>query len=175
MKWKCATLAVVILVGIWACQDSTKKSQPEEAGAAGTANVSEQTFIAAASDSANAPSEAEADLLWQLEQQIMQQPENSELRRELGRQAIDASAGVIWTVGQGRVNPRVTNPSVAANQAEMAAKIDASRWAAYLIEWQKTDYAVPFGSLYSNLPGALVVRKKTYDSLCVVLTSVSLK
>lgn len=164
-----------IIIWIWACQDGTRKGQPEEAGTAGTASVSEQTVTATASDSARVPSEAEADSLWQLEQQIMQQPENTEFRRELGRRAIDARAGVIWTVGQGRVNPKTTNPSVAANQAEMAAKLDASRWAAYLIEWQKTDYAAPFGSLQSNLPGAAVVRKKTYDSLCVVLARVSLK
>jgi hypothetical protein len=105
----------------------------------------------------------------------MQQPENIELRRELGRRAINAGAGVIWAMGQGRVNPKATNSSVAANHAEIAAKLDASRWAAYLIEWQKSGYAAPFGSLQSNLPGATVVRKKTYDSLCVVLARISLK
>jgi hypothetical protein len=165
---------VLSFLFFWACQDGTQKSQPEEAGTAGAVGVSEQAVTTTVSDSARVPTEAEADSLWQLEQQIMQQPENIELRREFGRRALDAGAGVIWTVGQGRVNPKATNSSVAANQAEMAAKLDASRWAAYLIEWQKTNYAAPFGSLQSNVPGATVVRKKNYDSLCVILARVSL-
>ena len=172
MKWH---FAPFFIIWILACQDGSRKGQPEEAGTAGTASVSEQTVAAAVGDSARVPTEAAADSLLLLEQQIMLQPDNIELRRELGRRALDAGAGVIWTVGQGRVNPKATNPSVAANQAEMAARLDASRWAAYLLEWEKTDYTASFGSLQSNLPGVTMVRKKTYDSLCVVLARVALK
>jgi hypothetical protein len=64
---------------------------------------------------------------------------------------------------------------VALRQAEMAATLDASRWAAYLLEWRKTDYATKFGSLKASVPGATVVRKATNDSLCVVLARVPLQ
>jgi hypothetical protein len=78
-------------------------------------------------------------------------------------------------VGKGRVNPQASLPSVALSQAEMAATLDASRWAAYLLEWQKNDYTTKFGSLQASVPGATIVRKSTNDTLCMVLARVPLQ
>ncbi|MCI0692083.1 hypothetical protein L0337_08780 [candidate division KSB1 bacterium] len=169
-------LLLILLVSLtcWTCQANREKDQPQAADSIGAAKISAQAG-AVGGEVVRELSEAEADTLLQLEQQIMQQPENEALRRELGRRAIDANSGVIWAVGKGRVNPQASSPSVALSQAEMAATLDASRWAAYLLEWRKTDYATKFGSLQASVPGATVVRKATNDSLCVVLARVPLQ
>ncbi|MGH7599421.1 MAG: hypothetical protein ACREOI_23960 [bacterium] len=158
----------------WTCQANREKGQPQTVDSVGAAKISAQAGAVAGGEVVRELSEAEADTLLQLEQQIMQQPENEALRRELGRRAIDANSGVIWAVGKGRVNPQASTPSVALSQAEMAATLDANRWAAYLLEWRKTDYATKFGSLQASVPGATVVRKAANDSLCVVLAHVPL-
>ncbi|MDZ7344662.1 MAG: hypothetical protein ONA90_09140, partial [candidate division KSB1 bacterium] len=67
---------------------------------------------------------------------------------------------------------QASSPNVAQSQAEQAALLDASRWAAYLIEWRKTDYATKFGALQSSVPGVQLVRKALTDSLCIVLVQV---
>jgi hypothetical protein len=168
-------LTLLVSFASWTCQANREKGQPQAADSVGATKISEQAGAVAGGGVVREPSEAEADTLLQLEQQIMQQPENVELRRELGRRAMDINSGVIWTVGKGRVNPQASTPSVAFSQAEMAATLDASRWAAYLLEWQKTDYATKFGSLQGSVPGATVVRKVTNDSLCVALVRVPLQ
>lgn len=167
---------IILLVAFasWTCQANREKDQPHEADSIGSAKISAQAGTVGG-EVVRELSEAEADTLLQLEQQIMQQPENETLRRELGRRAIDANSGVIWAVGKGRVNPQTPTASVALSQAEMAATLDANRWAAYLLEWQKTDYATKFGSLQASVAGATVVRKATYDSLCIVLAHVPLQ
>jgi hypothetical protein len=163
--------------GFWACQDDPKQGQFANVDSTGSLNVSEETLNAgvAISQPARVPSEIEADSLLQLQQQIMQQPNEVALRRELGRRAIDANAGAIWVVGKGRVNPKASTPNAAANQAKLAAAIDAGRWAAYLIEWHKTDYATNFGEVHANIPGVKIVRESFNDSLCVVLAQAPLK
>jgi hypothetical protein len=157
----------------WTCQANREKGQPQAVDAVGVAKIPAQAGTVGG-EPVRELSEAEADTLLQLEQQIMLQPENEALRRELGRRAIDANAGVIWAVGKGRVNPQASIPSVALSQAETAATLDASRWAAYLLEWRKTDYATKFGSLQASVPGATAVRKAANDSICVVLARVPL-
>jgi hypothetical protein len=168
-------LALLAALASWTCQANRESGQPQRADSVGAAKISAQAGAVAGGEVARELSEAEADTLLQLEQQIMQQPANETLRRELGRRAIDANSGVIWVVGKGRVNPQAANPRVALSQAEMAATRDASRWAAYLLEWHKTDYATKFGSLQASVPGATVVRKAANDSLCVVLARVPLQ
>lgn len=172
MKQILLLLTALLSFWCWTCQNRADRGQPEEASSIGSANKPEEAGI---SEPARVPSEAEADTLLTLQQEIMQQPENPALRRELGRRAIDANAGVIWAVGKGQVNPQGASPSVAQKQAEQAALLDASRWAAYLIEWQKTDYATNFGKLQASVPGATIVRKAVNDSLCVVLVQVPWK
>jgi hypothetical protein len=175
MFMKYRLVLMIGLLGLGACQSDGEREQPEDAGSAGAANFSEHAGATTIDGPVREPSEAEADSLLQLEQQIIQQPENVVLRRELGRRAIDAKAAVIWTVGRGRVNPQASSLGVALSQAEMAATLDASRWTAYLIEWQKNDYATKFGSLQARVPVATVVRKSTNDSLCVVLARAPLQ
>jgi hypothetical protein len=176
MKFFSAALTI-FSCSVWACHDEPKQGQPAEGGAAGSLKVSEHTLNTgvATAQPARIPSESEADSLLQLQQQIMQQPDDVALRRELGRRAIDMSAGMIWVVGKGRVNPKASTLNTAANQARMAATLDASRWAAYLIEWQKTDYATKFGAVQAQMPNVKVVREAFHDSLCIVLAQMPLK
>jgi hypothetical protein len=172
MKRILLLLIVVFSFWEWGCQNQTDRGQPGEARQIGSANKPEE---GGPGEPARVPTEAEADTLLALQQQIMLQPENSDLRRELGRRAIDASAGIVWAMGRGKVNPQASSPGVAQSQAEQAALLDASRWAAYLIEWQKTDYATNFGKVQASVPGAKVERKMINDSLCVVLVQVPWK
>jgi hypothetical protein len=180
MKLNLSIIVAAAGLAVWSCTDDPKPAElaePADTRATGTLNVSEQTLNAgvAAGQPARVPSEGEADSLMQLQQQIMLQPENVDLRRELGQRAIDANAGVVWVVGKGRLKPNASNSNVAANQARMAATLDASRWAAYLIEWQKTDYAMNFGAIQASVPGVKVVREAVSDSLCIVLAQVPLR
>jgi len=175
MKWQHLVMPVAIATCFAACDNGAKQSQPAPAGSAGSLQVAETTPNAdsAPATTARVLTESETDSLWQLQQKIMQQPNDITLRRELGRRAIDANAGIIWAVGQGRINPKATPTNVALNQAKMAATLDAGRWAAYLLEWQKTDYAADFGKIQARIPGVKVVRESMNDSLCIVLAQVS--
>jgi hypothetical protein len=168
MMKQISLLLAALTVWGWACRNQADRGQPGEATFVGSAQQPE----GGVSESIQVPSEAASDTLLQLQRQIMQQPENAALRRELGHRAIDEQSGVIWAVGIGKVNPQASSPSVAQSQAEQAALADASRWAAYLIEWRKTDYATNFGTLQGNVPGVQLVRKAVTDSLCIVLAQV---
>lgn len=175
MKWKLLIISATLWGCFAACDNGTKQGQPAPADSAGSLQIAETTPSAdsAWTSAARVLTESETDSLWQLQQKIMLQPQDIVLRRELGRRAIDVNAGVIWTVGQGRINPKATTPNVALNQAKMAATLDAGRWAAYLLEWQKTDYAADFGKIQARVPGVKVVRESMNDSLCIVLAQVS--
>jgi len=177
MKLQLIVMPVVIVTCFTACDDGPKQGQSAQADSTGSLKVAETTLNAGVplGQSARVLTESEADSFLQLQQQIMQQPNEVALRRELGRRAIDANAGVIWVVGKGRINPKAATPNAALNQAKMAATLDAGRWAAYLLEWQKTDYAADFGKIQARVPGVKVVRESMNDSLCVVLAQVSLR
>lgn len=177
MKSNLLIILVTLLWSLWACNDSHKPEQPAETESTGSLRAPEQTPNAGMTvePAGRVPSESEADSLLQLQQQIMQQPENPILRRELGRRAIEVNAGVVWVVGKGRINPKAPTLNTALNQARQAATLDAGRWAAYLLEWHKTDYAASFGKIQANLPGLKVVREAINDSLCVVLAQAPLK
>jgi len=177
MKVKSLFFALVISYGVWACHDRAKPEQPAGANNTGMLKTAEQALQAhvMSGQPVREPSVTEVDSLSTLQQQIMQQPDNAALRRELGRRAIDAGASVVWTVGKGRINPNATPANVAINQAKMAAAIDAGRWAAYLLEWHKTDYATNYGEIQAYIPGVKIVREAFNDSLCVVLVQVPLK
>lgn len=169
----------VIVAGLTACNSGSQQGQPASGNSSGSLQMSETVSsidsAAAVASATRMLNENEVDSLWQLQQKIMQQPSDIALRRELGRRAIDAAAGIIWAVGQGRINPKTTTPNVALNQAKMAATLDASRWAAYLLEWQKTDYAADFGKIETRVPGIKVVRESTNDSLFIVLAQAQIR
>ena len=165
-------LLPTVLVGI--LLGCTKKSDRDQAQ---TAPPTENTM--AAQESAGAPmvavrvpDEAQVQELLSLEQAIIANPASDSLRRELGRRALDNSSRLIWTAGTGRVVDPTS--AVAIGNAERAAWVDGSRWAAYLIEWQRTDYRTPFGSVQAQVPGSMVERKSTSDSLCVALVKTNM-
>jgi hypothetical protein len=177
MKLLRVVITILLCTSFTACHDSPKQGQPAQADSTGSLQATETALNAGAvpGQTARVLTESEADSLLQLQQQIMQQPDAVTLRRELGRRAIDTTAGVIWVVGKGRINPKATTLNTALNQAKMAATLDAGRWAAYLREWQKTDYAADFGKIQASVPGIKVVRESMTDSLCIVLAQVSLQ
>ncbi len=110
-----------------------------------------------------------------LQDRIVQQPDEIAFRRELGEKAIHAQAGVVWTVGRARLPGGASAGAVAKSQAEVAARIDAGRWAAYLLEWRQNDYATNFGSIQAKVPGNEVVNTSCTDSTCVVLVKTLLR
>ena len=177
MKLQFIVISILLSTCFTACEDGPKQGQPAQADSTGSLQATETALNAGAvpGQPARVLTESEADSLLQLQQQIMQQPDAVTLRRALGRRAIDTTAGVIWVVGTGRINPKATTLNTALNQAKMAATLDAGRWAAYLQEWQKTDYAADFGKIQASVPGVKVIRESMTDSLCVVLAQVSLR
>lgn len=158
----------VLTLTLSACQENPRPPETETSGALAPAEGSQT------SAEARVPDEAARQALLALEEKIMQQPDDAALRRELGAQAIDAAAGVIWTIGRGKVPPGESIAAIAQNKAKQAALIDASRWAAYLLEWQKNDYATAFGTLRGEVPNSTIVNETFSDSMCVVLVKTSL-
>lgn len=168
----CRSFVLLALVMVSAgCRDTSERSQPQPSSM-------QENSMAAREDAgapmatAQVPDDAEMQAILQLQQAIVRNPDSDSLRRELGYRAIDAGARVLWTVGTGRV----TDPTsaVALGNAERAAWIDGSRWAGYLIEWQKNNFSTPFGSLQAQVPGSSVERKAMSDTLCLALVKTSL-
>jgi len=161
-------LLPVALLTLLACQNGNPPRQPEaESGGALSAQESTTSAVPV-------PDEAEAQAIWQLQEKVMQQPQEIAARRELGARAIDAAAGTLWTVGRGRIPTGESMIALAQAKARQAALMDATRWAAYLLEWQKNDYATAFGSLQGAVPNGVIVRETMTDSLCIVLVKTTL-
>lgn len=167
---KSSFLIVAASLTLSACQSGNTPREPESQSE-GAISVAEGSQTGAA---ARVPDEAARQALLALEEKIMQQPEGAALRREFGAQAIDAAAGVIWTVGRGKIPPGESIAALAQNKARQAALLDASRWAAYVLEWQKNDYATAFGALHGEVPNGIIVNETFSDSMCVVLVKTSL-
>lgn len=164
-------LSGAIILALSACQGGNTPREPESQSE-GAISVAEGSQTGAA---ARVPDEAARQALLALEEKIMRQPEDAALRREFGAQAIDAAAGVIWTIGRGKIPPGESIAAIAQNKAKQAALLDASRWAAYVLEWQKHDYATAFGALRGEVPNSTIVNETFSDSMCVVLVKTSLK
>lgn len=163
-------LLPVALLALLACQNGNPPRQPEtEPGGAISAREG-----APSTPEAPVPDEAAAQALLQLQENVMQQPQEIAARRELGARAIDGAAGTLWTVGRGKIPPGERMAAVAQSKARQAALMDASRWAAYLLEWQKNDYATAFGSLQGAVPNGSIVRETMTDSSCTVLLKTAL-
>lgn len=90
--------------------------------------------------------------------------------RELGL----VLAQQLGDVGRGKVPPGESIAALAQNKAKQAALLDASRWAAYVLEWQRNDYATAFGVLRGEVPNSTIVNETFSDSMCVVLVKTSL-
>ncbi len=163
-------LSGAIVLMLSACQGGNAPREPESQSA-GEISVAEGSQTAA---EARVPGEAARQALLDLEEKIMRQPDDAALRREFGAQAIDAAAGVIWTIGRGKIPAGESIAAIAQNKAKQAALLDASRWAAYLLEWQKNDYATAFGALRGEVPNSTIVNETFSDSMCVVLVRTSL-
>ena len=157
--------AMLFIIALLACSESADK-QPRAPETSGALNTIETTATQA---EARVPTEAEAQALLALQERLMQQPQDITLRRELGQKAIDANAGVVWSVGRAKIPATSASPNIAQSQAELAARIDASRWAAYLLAWHKNDYATNFGAIQAQVPGGEAVSKLVTDSTCVVV------
>ncbi len=165
--WAFLTLTVLIC----SCSEHTDK-HPRVPETSGTLSTNEATATQA---ELRVPTAAEVQALLARQDRIAQQPQDAALRRELGQKALDMNAGVVWSVGRAKLPSTSASSHIAQSQAELAARVDASRWAAYLIEWQRNDYATAFGSVHTNIPGGEVVSKSVTDSTCLVLLKTSLR
>lgn len=161
-------LAVCIF---FACAERAQQ-QPREPESGGALSASESTAI---QSEVRVLSEAKRQELLALQDRIVKNPEDITHRRALGEKAIEAETGVIWTVGRGKIPVSAASPHVAQSQAELAARIDAARWAAYLSEWRKNGFATPFGALNAQASGGEIVSKIMSDSICVVLLKTALQ
>lgn len=148
------------------------KQQPREPESSGTLRTSEST---ASQVAVREPNTAEVETMLTLQERIKQQPQDRALRRELGRKAIDASNALVWTIGRAKIATTAVSFNIAQSQAEFAACIDASRWAAYLLAWHQNDYATDFGTIQTQVPGGEVVSKVVTDSTCVVVMKTRLQ
>lgn len=167
---KAAWLSSPLLLALLACQNGNPPRQPEtEPGGAISAREG-----APSAPEVRVPDETAAQALLQLQEKVTQQPQEIAARRELGARAIDGAAGTLWTVGRGKIPPGERMAAVAQSKARQAALMDASRWAAYLLEWQKNDYATAFGSLQGAVPNGSIVRETMTDSSCTVLLKTAL-
>src|SRR5262245_24365883 len=115
-----------------ACRNQSENSQPRQAETAGANYKVEQNQPQA---NVIVPSRAEAEAISAMQDRVAQLPEEKAVRRELGTKAIDVAAGVLWTVGHAKLPGGAAAGGVARSRAELAARLDASRWAAYLLEW----------------------------------------
>lgn len=158
-------LLAAVIVGS-SCIDTSERSQPKESTLVAREEAGPPTA------SGRVPDDAEMQVILQTQLAIMVNPQSDSLRRELVRRSVDAGARVIWTVGIGRVTDAAS--PVALSSAERAAWIDGSRWAGYVIEWQKNNFTTPFGTIQAQVPGGSVERKSVSDSLCVALVKTTL-
>lgn len=163
--------AVLLVIALLACSENANQ-QPRSPETSGSLSTNETTQT---QTEARAPSPAEAQSLLILQERIMQQPQDITLRRALGQKAIDANAGVVWSVGRAKLPSTAASPNLAQSQAELAARIDASRWAAYLLAWHKNDYATDLGAIQGQVPSGEVVSKTFTDSTCVVVMKTGLQ
>jgi hypothetical protein len=147
-----------------------QQPQPPETGAALSAQEAAETQA-----ELRVPTPAEAEALLALQDRIVQQPQEAALRRELGQKAIDVNAGLVWSVGRAKISTSTASPHIAQSQAELAARLDAGRWAAYLRAWHENDYATNFGALHAQVPGGEVLRQSVTDSTCLVLLKTALR
>ncbi len=155
----------------YACSGDNEQ-QPRKPETSGTLSKSESTATQA---EVRAPNDSEVQALLALQERVKLQPQDAALRRELGKKAIDASNALVWTIGRAKIPSTAASPSIAQSQAELAARIDANRWAAYLIAWHKNDYAAAFGTMQTQVPGGEVVSKVVTDSTCVVVMKTGLR
>ena len=105
-----------------------------------------------------------------LQQRVMTNPTERDLRQKLGMVAVDTIAGVVLTVGIGIPNPEVTSSALQKQQARQAALIDAARWTAYHLQWQRDGYTTDFGQISTSVPGGTILKEEILpDGRCVVL------
>lgn len=168
---KSTALRLVLTVVVYCSCSQQAEQQPREPESEDALSATENAAI---QPEVRIPSEVEAQEMLELQNRIMKSPGEVALRRALGEKAIMADAGVVWSIGRGKISPTTTSLSVAQSQAELAARIDAARWAAYLLEWQKNGYATAFGALQAQAPGGEVINKTLNDSTCIVLVKTPL-
>lgn len=159
MKSTLYSLAVVTTMGLLvACSERPKEYQQGGTLESGSAPQAEARVRTA----------EELDNILQIEEAIAANPQSDSLYRLLVQNAVD-EAGDIWSVGKGKIPGTAASPNIAQSMATRAATIDAARWAAYVLEWQETDYATPFGSIDREVPGYVTVRSSLRDDSTMIV------
>ncbi len=97
--------------------------------------------------------------LIQLQEKIVQNPKDVELRKEFLAQAFDKNRQVLYTAGAGKFPPEAANSAMARQSAERAAFIDACRWGAYALKWKDNPATPDYGEIKGDLPNARILYK----------------
>ena len=101
-----------------------------------------------------------ADRLERLQQEIVHNPEDQDMRFALLRESIDEAAEVMRVVGVGEAPGGRSRP-VALQSAERAATVEAYHWIGRLLQW-RTDPSSPYaGTFTMEIPGTRVVHRDT--------------
>jgi len=160
--------AFLVLLAVISCQQEPEQGQlrqPENTGAIPAIEEGQSQPVE------RIPTDQEILNLFALEDRILQQPDDRALRRALGEAAADVQAGIIWTAGRAKIKAGAPSPAIARSFAEQAAFVDASRWAAYILEWLENDYATEFGKIQGRVPGGKIVKSAATDSSVVVVVN----
>jgi hypothetical protein len=120
--------------------------------------------------------EISLEKLLPLQEKIMQQPDSIAFRRELVAASVNIAQKTLRAAGVGLVPENAENTAIAQQAAERAAYLDACRWAAYILKWQKSPDSPAFGEIQGNIPGAQILHKTvTEDGKSVVLVEIALE
>ena len=109
------------------------------------------------------------DELNELEARVVAEPTNIEFRRALVEKSVDPGRGLVRAAGYGEAPPKAPSSAMAIQAAQQAAYLDACRWLAYILQWEKDPSQPEFGKIKGKLPGAQIVHKVVTPSHQVTL------
>lgn len=109
--------------------------------------------------------------IYELQQQVMQAPDNIAIRKSLCERSYFEPNRAIVVVGVGRRTNPNTGEQISLGLVRQAAYSDAARWASYISTWLEHDYQPNFGEISTALNSSSEVIKEMLvgDSLYVEL------
>ena len=114
------------------------------------------------------------DLL-SLQEEIREAPALVELRQRYLALALNPARGTIRAVGMSRVPDNPDNRAAVQQSSERAAFLDACRWIAYLLAWNRNVQQPDFGRIQGQVPGARIVYKHVAVDQIVVMVESDVK
>ena len=114
------------------------------------------------------------DLL-SLQEEIREAPALVQLRQRYLTLALDPARGKIRAVGMAKVPENPDNRVVVQQSSERAAFLDACRWVAYLLAWNRDIQQPDFGRIQGQVPGARIIYQHVAVDQVVVMVESDLK